>query len=214
MPKPEIDERPSRGHKKRERTRRQLIAAGAEVLAERGEALTVSDVVARAEVSNGTFYNYFSDRDELVDALAEHLLVSLAAQGAIDHAEADPAARFAIVTTRVLARAMADPTWGSTILRLSDHRRSSPGQMHRYMREDLTIGVEMGRFAFGPDTVTLDLVTGLIMMTIRRIVRAEAGPTHVEQVVARALMVLGLEATEAAQLAAQAMSEGVGGAPA
>jgi AcrR family transcriptional regulator len=68
----QIEGRTSRGHKKRELTRHQLIAAGIAVLAEKGEALTISDVVARAEVSNGTFYNYFTDRDELIDALAEH----------------------------------------------------------------------------------------------------------------------------------------------
>jgi AcrR family transcriptional regulator len=70
MTAPQIEARPSRGHKKRERTRHQLIAAGLAVPTEKGEALTISHVVARAEVSNGTFYhyNYFADRDELIDA--------------------------------------------------------------------------------------------------------------------------------------------------
>ena len=59
----------SRGHKKRERTRTQLLNAGIHVMAEKGEAFTVSDVVAQANVSSGTFYNYFADRDELITAL-------------------------------------------------------------------------------------------------------------------------------------------------
>jgi len=194
------DEKPSRGHKKRERTRRQLVAAGLEVLAEKGDALTVSDVVAAAEVSNGTFYNYFADRDELIDAVAEHSLLSLAAQSAMQTAEADPAVRFATATSMALGRAMSDPTWGRTILRLSDHRRSSPGEMRRYLREDLATGFDQGRFVFGPDDVTLDFVTGLLLMTIRRIVRGEAGPGHVERVLARALRVLGIDEAEATSL--------------
>ena len=50
----------TRGYRKKERTRRQLVSAGLRVLAEKGQGLTVSDVVTAAEVSNGTFYNYFA----------------------------------------------------------------------------------------------------------------------------------------------------------
>jgi len=198
------EQKPSRGHKKRERTRRQLVEAGLAVLAEKGDALTISDVAARAEVSNGTFYNYFRDRDDFVDALAEHSVVSLAARAAMATAQADPAVRFAFATAKVLRRALADPTWGRAILRLVDHRRSSSGELHRYMREDLASGFDAGRFAFGPDDVTLDLMTGLILMTMRRIVRGEARQDDVASAVERALRVLGVEADEAAQIAADA----------
>lgn len=55
-----------------EATRRRLMAAGIEVLAERGyHAARVDDVVTRAEVSHGTFYLYFANKDALVLALAE-----------------------------------------------------------------------------------------------------------------------------------------------
>ena len=37
-----------------------------------GFAFTINDVVSSAEVSSGTFYNYFADRDELISALAEY----------------------------------------------------------------------------------------------------------------------------------------------
>ena len=73
----------TRGYKKKERTRRQLVEAGVRVLAARGEGLTVSDVVAEAEVSNGTFYNYFPDREVFIDAVAEHSALALAATGMI-----------------------------------------------------------------------------------------------------------------------------------
>ena len=53
---------------KRERTRRKLLDAGMHVIAERGEALTATDVVAAADVSNGTFYNHFIDRDDFISS--------------------------------------------------------------------------------------------------------------------------------------------------
>ena len=202
----QIEARPSRGHKKRERTRNQLIAAGVAVLAEKGEALTISDVVARAEVSNGTFYNYFADRDELIDALVEHSLISLAAESAAQTADQDPARRFAFATLRVLTRAGEDPTWGRVVLRLIDHRRSYSRDIGDYLREDLAAGFDEGRFQFGPDDITLDVVLGLLWMSVRRIVLGDAGPNHAERVLERALTILGIAIDEARSLATEAVA--------
>ena len=59
----------TRGHKKKARTRQLLLDTALEVLAEQGEGFTVADLASRAGVSHGTFYNYFSDRDQLIEAL-------------------------------------------------------------------------------------------------------------------------------------------------
>ncbi len=202
----QIEEKPSRGHKKRERTRHQLIAAGLTVLAEKGEALTISDVVARAEVSNGTFYNYFADRDELIDALAAHSLISLAAESAMQTTDQDPARRFAFATLRVLRRAAEDPTWGRAVLRLLDSRRSYAGDIGGHLREDLAAGFDVGRFEFGPDAITLDVLLGLLWMSIRRIVRGGADPDHGERVLERALAILGIAQDEARTLVTEAVA--------
>jgi AcrR family transcriptional regulator len=207
MAEAQIEERPSRGHKKRERTRHQLIAAGVEILAEKGEALTVSDVVARAEVSSGTFYNYFADRDELIDAVAAHSLISLAAESATQTTDQDPARRFAFATLRVLSRVAEDPTWGRAVLRLLDRHRSYSRDIAGYLREDLAAGFDEGRFEFGPDEITLDVLLGLILMSIRRIVRGDAGPDHPEHVLERALTILGIAKDEARILATEAVAD-------
>ena len=207
MADPQLEGRPSRGHKKRERTRCQLVAAGLAVLAEKGEALTISDVVARAEVSNGTFYNYFADRDELIDALAEYSLISLAAESAIQTTDQDPARRFAFATLRVLSRVAEDPTWGRALLRLLDRHRSYSRDVGGYLREDLAAGFDEGRFEFGPDEITLDVHLGLISMSIRRIVRGDAGPDHAERVLERALAILGIAKDEARILAAEPVAD-------
>lgn len=53
-------------------TRTRLLDAAIGALAEHGHhAVRVDDVVARAEVSHGTFYRYFADKEELLHALAE-----------------------------------------------------------------------------------------------------------------------------------------------
>lgn len=186
---------PSRGHRKRARTRRQLIEAGLRVLAEKGEALAVSDVTATAEVANGTFYNYFPDRDALLDALASDLVISLAAAAASEP-HADPAVRFAVASSRVLRRAADDPVWGRVVIRLVN-REAVHENIDQYLRADLAAGFAEGRFDTGPDDATLDQVFGLLLMTILRIVEGQAKPDAVERAVERGLRALGLEAGEA-----------------
>ncbi len=193
---------PTRGQKKKERTRRHLIAAGLRVLAAKGQGLTVRDVVAEAEVSNGTFYNYFVDRDALLEALVEHSVLSLAAATAGESID-DPARRFALATMRVLKRASEDETWARVMLRLVS-RPGSGVDMARYLREDLEEGFARGRFEVGPEAATLDQVVGLILLTIRRIVERESTPETPVEAVQRGLRALGLDRAESERLAVEA----------
>jgi AcrR family transcriptional regulator len=200
----DVQARRSRGHRKREKTRRHLIEAGLRVLAEKGEGLTVSDVVAAADVSNGTFYNYFDDREALLDALAEQLGLSLAAATAREPI-GDPAHRFALATARMLHRASEDETWARVVLRLVA-RPGAGVEIARYLREDLAEGLAAGRFDTGPDAATLDQVTGLVVMTILRIVDGQAGPDAPERAVTRGLRGLGVAKEEATALADEAVA--------
>ncbi|MGH0037475.1 MAG: TetR/AcrR family transcriptional regulator [Myxococcota bacterium] len=196
---------PTRGHRKREKTRRQLVEAGLRVLAEEGEALTVSQVVAAADVSNGTFYNYFHDREELLDVLSEQLILSLTAAAA-GEPEEDPAMRFARASGRVLQRAVADPTWGRVMLRLVN-RPGVQRPIDTYLREDLAAGFEQGRFDTGPDDATVDQVLGLLVLTIRRIVEGLAAPDAPARAVERGLRALGVSEQEARSLARRALAD-------
>jgi len=194
----------TRGHRKREKTRQRLLTAGRRALAEKGEGLTVSDVVAEADVANGTFYNYFVDRDALLEALAEQLALSLAADAAREPI-ADPARRFALATARIIRRASEDPTWGRALLRLLG-RPGAGIELTRYLREDLAEGHAQGRFDVGPDDATLDQAAGLVAMTIRRIVERRAQPDTPERAVERGLRALGIAPAEAAEIAAETVA--------
>ncbi|MCP2340928.1 TetR/AcrR family transcriptional regulator [Actinomadura rupiterrae] len=88
------ESRPLRADARRNRDR--LVAAAAEVFAERGLGAPLEDVARRAGVSIGTLYNRFPTRDDLVDAVFRERL------GALD---------------RVAAEALADPDpWNGFVL--------------------------------------------------------------------------------------------------
>jgi TetR/AcrR family transcriptional regulator, transcriptional repressor for nem operon len=54
-------------------TRERIVAATADLMIERGVAATsLDDVRARARVSKGQLYHYFTDKDDLVDAVIAH----------------------------------------------------------------------------------------------------------------------------------------------
>lgn len=70
-------------------TRKALVAAASALFAEKGyEHTTVSDIVTRAGVAQGTFYLYFASKEKALRAVAEDL---------VDHVVA--AAQAAVVTT-------------------------------------------------------------------------------------------------------------------
>ena len=192
----------TRGYKKKERTRRHLVEAGVRVLAAKGEGLTVSDVVAEAEVSNGTFYNYFPDREAFIDAVTEHSALSLAADAAKQPIE-DPAERFALATMGMLRHARRDETWARVMLRLVS-RPGSGLDLSRYLSEDLNEGHAQGRFSVGAEDAALDQVAGLVVMTMRRFVDGRAGEGAERKAVERGLVALGVDAAEASALAAAA----------
>jgi AcrR family transcriptional regulator len=69
MTVPELPERPLRSDA--ERNRQRILAAAADVFAERGLDVSLDDIAAAAGVGVGTVYRRFPDKDALIDALFE-----------------------------------------------------------------------------------------------------------------------------------------------
>lgn len=69
-----------------------VLDAAAQVFADRGYAATTNEIAARAGVSIGSLYQYFSDKDALLVALAERHLAEAQAQlqTALADAPTDP----------------------------------------------------------------------------------------------------------------------------
>jgi AcrR family transcriptional regulator len=195
----------TRGHKKKSRTRRQLLDAAVDVLAERGEGFSIADVATQAGVSHGTFYNYFGDREELLDALVAHIVEEFASVAAREVDEPDPALRFARISARALASAVESPNTMRVALRLEAAQRALllAGPLS-YLQHDLVAGHRSGRFAEPPDDATLDVILGSLLLAARRVVDGETSPTYRTTVIRRLLMALGIESEEAGRLARQA----------
>lgn len=196
----------TRGHKKKARTRRLLLDTALEVLAEQGEGFAIADIATRAGVSHGTIYNYFADREHLVDALVPDIVETFAARSAVQVDDPDPAVRFARISALALARAVAAPEAVRVALRIEAAQRALliDGPL-AYLRNDLAEGHSIGRFTDPPDAGTLDVVIGSLVLAARRVVDGDTEPEYRRTVIRRLLQALGVAAGEAAAIAAAAV---------
>ena len=80
-----------------QRTRSALLAAGLELLAERPiDAIAIDELVLRAGVAKGSFFNHFADKCGFAAAVAQHVRAALEVRvGAANAAEGDPVMRLA-----------------------------------------------------------------------------------------------------------------------
>ena len=176
----------TRGHKKKERTRRLLLDTALEVIAEQGEACAISDIAQRAGVSHGTFYNYFPDRDALFASLVPDVVAAFGAAEADSTGEADPARRFAIISARALA-----------------HAAAAPHMVHVALRVDAVQEALLSGGAFAD--LRRDLVAGALLVAARRVVAGHDSPAYRRQVLRHLLQSLGIDPAEATAIARDAV---------
>ncbi|MGB0113883.1 MAG: TetR/AcrR family transcriptional regulator [Ilumatobacteraceae bacterium] len=207
---PATDETPNgpltRGHKKKARTRARLIDAAVRVIAQQGEAFTIGQITAEAGVAHGTFYNYFDDRDAVIDAVVPEVLGGIATSSGASVTARDPAVRFATITAIALQRAAETPERVRVVLRLDavhDAVGSSPA--FDQLRADIAVGAATGRFSVDADGPTIDVVVGAMIFAARRITDGDVGDDYVTAVVAQLLRSLGLSGDEAVSVAERAV---------
>jgi AcrR family transcriptional regulator len=189
--------------KQRERTRLQLIEAAVRVFAERGVGgAPVHAVASEAGLANGTFYNHFASKQELIAAVAGHLMDRLADQIAVSSRELeDPAECVSVALRRFNEKACQDPIWGNVTVRLGAGATEVSERIAANLTRDLEEGIQRGRFKVPTRRAAADIVLGAGLMGVLSVSSGRAGPEHGAHVAALALRALGLAAGEADEIA-------------
>ena len=195
----------TRGHKKRERTRRGLMDAALRLVARKevGE-ITLLEVAAEAEVSNGTIYNYFRTRDEVFEAVG----IAMAADfsDAISVLNADVlcgAQRLSIGVRMFVCRAAADHQWANALLRIIHFDQAMRSRLAAHVLGDLRDGLRAGTLAYEEEGVALDLVLSCTTGAMRSVVEGRAVVEHDVRVAAMILQALGVTPAKARKIAAK-----------
>jgi len=185
------------------RTRARLMDAAAEAFAERGiEATSVAEIAQAAEVSNGTFYNYFRDKDEIADTVAFAIAREFAQR--IDEAMrdvSDPVLRVALGTRQFIALATREPTWGRAIVRALGSLPKLRYETAAFARADIARGVRAGVFKVALDDLLLDLFLGMVATAVLTQLAGAGGPDVAERTAEHQLRMLGVAPARARRAA-------------
>lgn len=192
------------GGGKKERTRAALVDAAVRVVAEKGmEALKISDITAAAEMANGTFYNHFHDKDEILREAAYGIAVEISRQLDAGMEGIDDAAlRVATATTRFIEIAVDSPDWAAVLLGSVDHVPQLNDDVDAYLRSDLELGVTQGKFDVEVTRFLVDQIMALIGAALRTQLKSGADVDVTRQVCENILRLLGLTPAKARKIVA------------
>lgn len=196
---------PSRGHKKRERTRRGLIDAAVRLFARKdvGE-IALLDVATEAEVASGTIYNYFRSRDEVVEAVALALANEFSETIALQSESIQSGVRRLAIGVRMfIRRAIADPDWASAVIRVVHFDQAMRSNIAGYVLADLRAGKEEGALHYSDQGIALDLLVSCTLGAMRSAVEGRSIDEHDVLVAEMVLKALGATPAKARKLARQ-----------
>lgn len=186
---------------KRDRTRLALIDSTLDVIAQKGIDLAkISDITDHAGLANGTFYNHFSDKDEIINEAAQRVAVEMARQIDTDMQTVDNAVpRMIIATTRAIGFAASEATWGAVLIGALQHLPSVRADILQFLKADLQRGVDQGAFDIELDEFLLDQIASLISASIRAQIESGVDPVKTARTCENILRLCGFPRAKAQQ---------------
>jgi AcrR family transcriptional regulator len=192
---------------KRERTRKKILEAAFELIGnEKGLTVRIEEICAAAEISRGTFYNYFTSLEQLFEILAIELSHDLnrALVSTWDetqsHAEGSNAA-----VQHYLNYARRDPAWAWAMVHLSAFGPTFGGEAWDACYRAIDKGIEAGEFDVPTATVGRDLMTGTVLASVRTTLRG--GRSQPRVIAHHVLRALGVPDTRAREIAERALPD-------
>ena len=191
------------GGGKRERTRSALLDATVAVVAAKGmEATKILDITEAAGLANGTFYNYFTDKDEILREVAYGIALAVSRQLDEEMSGIEDAARRVVTATaRFIEITVAEPDWAHVLHGSAEHLPEVRRDIYRYLRSDIERGVEQGKFDVEVTPFLLDQVAALIGVALRTQIHGGRDPGLARQTCESILRLLGMSPAKARKLA-------------
>jgi AcrR family transcriptional regulator len=175
------------------RTRAALIAAGFDLLVEKPiDAIPIDELVARAGVAKGSFFNHFHDKADFAAAIATEVRLELEELvGRNNAAVADPVARIA-GGMRVGARfALTQPKRCTVLLRSHASSTLQSHPLNRGLRADIEAACAQGLLR--PEAAETGLLfwLGLCQVLVAHLIEARPGAAEADRRINEMIM-LGL----------------------
>lgn len=187
------------------RMRRRIHDAARRAFAEQGTAVQIDDVIKRAGIARGTFYNYFRTVDDLFEHVAAEMARDLGDRIDARNADiADPALRVANGLRDFCMQAHTDRDWGLFLAHFGLSTEVLQSSVRETGVRDIEDGIATGRFHIRPEQAmsALAILTGAMLGSIKLVVTGMETPVRAgENLAEMGLRALGVDADEAAALA-------------
>jgi AcrR family transcriptional regulator len=153
---------------KRGRTRSALIDGAIATIAERGLAgASIKEITANVGLSNGTFYNHFKDRDDLIVHTAYAIAQVIADEIAEMVAEVDDGVgKIVLSTDAFVKRALEMPDWAKLIVSASRNFGEIRNDIGKHLRADVARAVEQGKLSEVPNRLLFEQIGALVALAI------------------------------------------------
>lgn len=201
----------SRGLRKRERTRGEIVAAAERLVAQRGlDALSIDEITEAADVAKGTFYTHFTDKEDLAAAIGRQVRLDLEAQiTRMNHGVKDAGVRMANGLATVLDFAIRQPVRARAMMRLIPGAVNPDTPINAGIRSDIVLGQKTKVFSVPSLNAAVVVTLGSAMSAAMRITETtlpvEAPYDFAADAIAVALAGLGMKPAEAQRLARTTM---------
>jgi AcrR family transcriptional regulator len=187
------------------KTREALLAGGRRIMARKGvDAASVLEIVKAAGVSQPSFYNHFASKEELAQAIAAQFFQADAGfKSRVFQTAEDPAEAIAINVRHTLKVATHDPVVAWVVVRGGSGRDllriGEPDQLVNMIRT----GTGKGRFRALDARVVAEVIRAAAFPLLQDILEGTA-PDNIDiQFAELVLLMLGIPAQEAAEIAAR-----------
>lgn len=193
----------SRGHKKKARTRQQLVETALRIFAQCGVAdVSLNRLADEAGVSHGTVYNHFRTRDEMLEAVGIAMAEEFSREIiAISVGLTGGAERLSIGVRSFVRKAQRNPEWGSALVRVVRHTEGLRTILAAQMRADLEAGARQGDFRFAGEELAMALVAAATTSAISTLLEGHAVEHHDSVTAEMILLALGVPTAKARRIA-------------
>lgn len=152
------------GGDRKARTRALVLDSAISVIASKGsENTTVGDVAKQAGIVNGTFYNHFDDKAQLLREVANGIVLEIAARidDEISDIENAPT-RVIIATAKLMDIAKTEPDWVKVFFSGADTNPEIRTGFVLFLKGDLELGAKQGHFTVPVDALLINQVIAVM----------------------------------------------------
>lgn len=193
----------TRGYKKKARTRQALVDAATRIYAQKsvGELL-LNELAEEAEVSNGTVYNYFKTREEVLQAVGIELANQFSHRvTAASHGIENGAERVAVGVRMFIQHGRKNPVWASAVVRVFQFDKNIRSVVANNLRSDLQLGLRQGLLRYKNEEIAMGLVASVTIGAMTGILDGFDQPDYDTVIAEMLLLGLGLTPAKAHRIA-------------